>query len=274
MDGSAVPLAGEHHTALVAAVAALENPNFATRLADFAGAPVSRVLAALPRFVDKSLTKAVDAALQRCLRTAIQSLDGKPVRQPRPWMSSIAAGVAGGVSGFMGLAALPVELPVTTTLMLRAVADIARHNGEDLTQLEARLACLQVFALGARAPGTIRSDMGYFSSRALLTRLSGNAAAYMVERGTAELTAPMVNKLMAEIVSRFSIVVSDRLAASAVPVIGAVGGATVNVIFMNHFQQVARGHFTIRRLERRYGTAVVRRHYAHLARQQAAAVRR
>ena len=49
--------------------------------------------------------------------------------------------------------------------------------------------------------------------------------------------------------------------------LGAVGGATVNVIFMNHFQRVARGHFAIRRLERRYGPNVVRHLYkTHVAR--------
>jgi hypothetical protein len=46
---------------------------------------------------------------------------------------------------------------------------------------------------------------------------------------------------------------------------GAVGGATVNVIFMNHFQQVAQGHFTVRRLERECGPETVRLHYAELA---------
>jgi hypothetical protein len=262
-------LAAEHHKALVDAVAALERPNFATRLADFAGAPVNRVLGMLPKSADAALTKAVEMAMQRCLKTAIRSLEGREARRPRGWMSSMAAGVTGGVGGFMGIAALPVELTVTTTLMLRAVADIARHNGEDLTQLEPRLACLQVFALGSRPPGSVRADVGYFSARALLARLSGHAASHLVERGAMELTGPMMNRLLSEIVSRFSIVVSDRLAASAVPVIGAVGGATVNMIFMNHFQQVARGHFTVRRLERRYGPEIVRHHYTHIASQAA-----
>jgi hypothetical protein len=149
--------------------------------------------------------------------------------------------------------------------MLRAIAAIARHHGEDLTTLEARLACLQVFALGARGATAVRGDLGYFAARALMTRLSGNAAAYIVERGAAELSGAMVSGLMAEIVSRVSIVVSDRVAASALPVVGAVGGATVNVVFMNHFQQVAQGHFTIRRLEREYGAETVRLHYAELA---------
>ena len=200
----------------------------------------------------------------RCLRTAIRSLDGEP-RRPAKLLASMAVGVTGGVGGLVGAAALPVELPVTTTIMLRSIADIARHNGEDLSHIEARLACLQVFALGGRRNGMARTDVGYFAARALLTRVTGNAAAYLVERGAAELSGPMVSGFVSELVKRFSIVLSDRIAASAVPVVGAIGGATVNVIFMNHFQQIAEGHFTVRLLERLYGIPLVRQHYAEFA---------
>jgi hypothetical protein len=41
--------------------------------------------------------------------------------------------------------------------------------------------------------------------------------------------------------------------------------ATVNVIFMDHVQWIARGHFTLRRLERGYAAAFVRRRHAKLA---------
>jgi EcsC protein family len=75
-----------------------------------------------------------------------------------------------------------------------------------------------------------------------------------------------VNRLVAELAARFGIVVSERVAADAIPVLGALGGATVNVIFMNHFQRIAQGHFTVPRLERRYGTDLVRRHYEELLR--------
>jgi hypothetical protein len=47
----------------------------------------------------------------------------------------------------------------------------------------------------------------------------------------------------------------------AAPVIGAIGGSTINVLFTDHFQNVAHGHFTIRRLERIYGVDAVRRRY-------------
>ena len=263
-DIVAADFAPAHRDALEAAVETLENPNFAARIADYAGAPINRVLGMLPRAASAGLSKAVEVAMLRCLKTAIRSLDGADRRRPAIWRSTMAVGVTGGVSGFIGLAALPVELPVTTTLMLRAIADIARHNGEDLSRLEPRLACLQVFALGSRASG-VRTDVGYFAARALLTKITGNAAAYLVERGALELSGPMMNSFISELVSRFSIVLSDRIAASALPVIGAVGGATVNVIFMNHFQQIAKGHFTVRRLERQYGPDLVRRHYAQIA---------
>jgi hypothetical protein len=259
----ASPLSRAHHKALIRAVDALENANFAARIADYAGAPINKVVRLLPRPASLSLSRAVEAAMHKCLKTAIGSLDHVPAR-PATFLSNAIAGFTGGVSGFFGLPALMVELPLTTTIMMRAIAEIARHNGENLDTLEARLACLQVFALGSRN-SAVRTDLGYFAARTLLARLSGNAAAYLVERGAQELSGVALNSLMAEIVSRFSIIVSDRIAAGALPVVGAVGGATINVIFMNHFQQIAKGHFTVRRLEREYGVDTVRVHYAEIA---------
>jgi hypothetical protein len=75
----------------------------------------------------------------------------------------------------------------------------------------------------------------------------------------------VIGSLVSEIATRFSVVVTERSAASALPVLGAVGGATVNMMFMNHFQRVARGHFVVRRLERKYGVDVVRRLYDEYA---------
>ena len=132
------------------------------------------------------------------------------------------------------------------------------------------LACIEVFALGAPKTGR-RIDVGYFASRALLSRLTGDASAVLLERGLANVSAPVVTGFIAEIATRYGVVVSERVAASALPVLGALGGATVNVIFINHFQRIAQGHFTIRRLEREYGAATVRRLYEELAPRRLAA---
>jgi EcsC protein family len=71
--------------------------------------------------------------------------------------------------------------------------------------------------------------------------------------------------LVSELASRFGVIVSERFAAGALPVLGAIGGATINMIFMHHFQCVAQAHLSLRRLERQYGEPLIRRHYEELS---------
>ena len=134
--------------------------------------------------------------------------------------------------------------------------------------MEARLACLEVFAYGTkRTDETI--DVGYYAARTLISKYTNEVTAYIMERGAVDASAPVVSNLVGEIVSRFGMVVSDKVAAGAVPIIGAAFGATINVIFMDHFQKIAKGHFTLRRLERTYGRPGIRQHYSSLALQLA-----
>jgi hypothetical protein len=251
------------HAALKTAVKYLESPNFAAKLADYAGVPVNRVLGLLPKTANKQLSGLVRTAVMRGLDVAIDTLDDEPAAKPATWFSSFLVGVTGGFSGVFGFAALAVELPLTTTLMLRSIAEIARHEGEDLSQIESRLACLEVFAFGTKR-GPENLDVGYYAARALIGKYTSDVAALMMERGAIDASAPVVASMVGEIVSRFGLVVSDKVAAGAVPIIGAIGGASVNVIFMDHFQRIARGHFTLRRLERTYGAASIRQQYAEL----------
>jgi EcsC protein family len=72
-------------------------------------------------------------------------------------------------------------------------------------------------------------------------------------------------RLLTQIASRFGVVVTQKFAAQAVPIVGALGGAAVNYAFIDHFQEIARGHFTVRRLERRYGKGAVRAAYEKLS---------
>ena len=77
--------------------------------------------------------------------------------------------------------------------------------------------------------------------------------------------APIMVRFLTEVASRFGVVVSQKVAAQTFPVIGALGGAAVNYAFLEHFQDVARGHFTVRRLERIYGKTIIREEYTRLA---------
>jgi hypothetical protein len=71
-------------------------------------------------------------------------------------------------------------------------------------------------------------------------------------------------ELVRAIAARFGVVVQDKAAARMVPVAGAISGALLNLLFMNHFQDMARGHFIVRRLERKYGIEYIRKIYQRI----------
>lgn len=70
--------------------------------------------------------------------------------------------------------------------------------------------------------------------------------------------------MITQLAARFGVNVSEKVAAQAVPVIGAAGGAVINLLFIDHFQDMARGHFIVRRLERAYPPEMVREEYERL----------
>lgn len=278
---SAALLSEADRAALRRAVAVLEKPGLAARLSAAAGAPLDMIGRALPAPVTETVASATEGAMRTALRVALATLPDKSVKPAGTALEQIEteaggrlsrllgssdarhkalAAVTGAVGGVFGLATVAVELPVSTTLMLRSIAEIAREEGEDLADPEAALACVQVFALGGRAEATV-ADSGYFAVRAALAKTMSEAARYAAHRSLLDAGAPPLVRLTAQIASRFGLVVSQKLAAQAVPVIGALGGAAVNAAFMDHFQTMGRAHFTVRRLERSYGKEAVRAAY-------------
>jgi hypothetical protein len=149
--------------------------------------------------------------------------------------------------------------------MLRSIADIAQSEGEDLSDPESVLSCVEVFALGGRAGSADASESGYFAVRGMLAKTVTEAARFVAERGVINEGAPILLKLVTQIAARFGLVVTQKVAAQSLPVVGALGGAAVNYAFIEHFQDVARGHFTVRRLERLYGKDKIRMEYDRIA---------
>jgi hypothetical protein len=169
--------------------------------------------------------------------------------------------VSGAVGGFFGFPGLIVELPISTTLMLRSIADIARSEGEDLSSVDTHLTCITVFALGGSLSSDSAADTAYYAVRAALTRALSETAEFVAQRGIAEEGTPIAIRVMANLASRFGVIVTDKMAAEMIPIFGALGGASINLLFINHFQAAARGHFIVRRLERKYGEELVKREY-------------
>jgi len=248
----------------------LESPALAMKLASIVGAPIEKLLSRIPAFANEKVADATQAALRKCLSIALRTLgrrdDAKLLAPDKPnnLLHKFAVATTGAAGGAFGLLALPVELPVTTTLMFRSICDIARSEGEDLTSIETQLQCLTVLGMGGTSSEDDDADLGYFFMRGALAQAVSKASSEIASKGFTAHGSAALLRLLNAIAARFSVQVSEQIAAKSIPAIGAVLGAMVNTVFIDHFQQVAHGHFTVRRLERQYGQAAIEAAYQTL----------
>jgi hypothetical protein len=243
------------------ACAHLEHPSLAARLTNVVGTPMEIALKLLPHDWYRRMHGVLERAIEKSLDVAVSEFHLVPgMHAGKHYYRAMCAG-AGAAGGFFGLPGLLLELPVTTTIMLSAIADIASRAGEDLRTLESRLACMEVFALGGRSELDDATDTGYYGLRIVMALSVSAAARHVQAHGLGKQGAPLLVDLIATISSRFGLAVSQKSAAQLVPLIGAAGGALVNSIFIHHFQEMAHHHFAIRRLERKYNPDLVRTLY-------------
>ena len=134
---------------LGAAVSQLERSSIAGKLAAVVGMPADKLLGWLPKSIQNQIDRVTEEALARALSVAMISMDDEAVKSPWKLTHKVAATLSGVTGGLFGAPALFAELPVTTVIILRSIADFARSHGENLSDPAVRLACLEVFALGS-----------------------------------------------------------------------------------------------------------------------------
>jgi hypothetical protein len=217
------------------------------RMADLLGAAMgrsvrlgARTLGIAPD-VEAKVRGLAGAALRRAFDVAVLRMAPNPARPAAPpGVTSAVVMMSGAVGGFLGMGGFLPDVTVTTLAIMRAIARIAQEEGEDLDDDDTRRACLQVFALTPGGGEASESELGYFSARLMMQG------------------RPMV-MLFSEVASRYGLTVSQKFALQAVPVFGAISGAALNAAFLRHYRDLARAHFVVRRLERSFGAASVRR---------------
>ena len=244
----------------------LESSSLATSLSQVVGIPIEKAMSALPGHWSDVVARATQKALEKALNTALYSLKKKQLK-PKNKTHALFVSLSGAIGGTFGITALAVELPISATIMLRSIADIARSHGEDLEQLESQMACLTVFALsgGSRSQSSEAADTSYYAIRSFLTKTLGDTATHLAVHGLSEKSSPIMVKFIHAISTRFAIPVSEKLAVQSIPVIGAVSGASINYLFIQHYQKMAKAHFSIRLLERQYGESIIKTEYQHIA---------
>lgn len=214
----------------------------------------------LPKKQQKWLQQLSYKVLHGVMKSNLLSMKSNNQKKS-PWNRTYKALVtsSGAIGGAFGATAFAVDLGVTTKFMMRSIMDIARSEGEDLTELDTQLACLQVFALGGKSKHDDGLETGYYASKIAVS--SGVKGGTKALEGLLKGSANPIMQFIAAVASRFSIQVSEKFVAQAVPILGAAGGASINLAFMTHFQNMAQAHFAIRRLERIYGPELIEEVY-------------
>lgn len=222
------------------AIAALheEANGLLVRLLGWAGSRVDAALDRLPDGWRGRIDEAVGLALDRGYRIAFSTQpgsDGRAIDRALAWAGGdrwhkAATAVTGALGGAGGLATTLIDLPVTTTLILRSIQQIAAGYGEDPADPAVRAACVMVLGLGGPTTTDDSGDTGFIAAR---LALSGKAVA----------------ELLRDVLPRFGIVVGQKALAQATPLLGALAGATINPVFTGYYQTMAHVHFRLRRLE-------------------------
>jgi hypothetical protein len=239
------PLTEQDLTDLRIAKSLMESPSFAIKIASLLGTPIEKLMEWLPKSIENAVGDVTRSALEKAAAGAIYTLDNTPGENASTWWHKAAVAFSGAGGGFFGMAGLPFELPISTTIMLRSIADIARSEGFSLDDAATKKQCIAVLALGGKSRADDAADAGYLAARA----------------GLAKAVAEGGGKLITSVAARFSVQVSEKLAGQAIPVVGAAAGAVINTVFIDHFQDMARGHFAYLRLVNKCGEAPVRTAY-------------
>lgn len=246
-------IAPEDWRALRRACRYLEHPSLAARLTSLVGVPIEQGMRMLPRDWNARLRETLHGTVERSLRIAISTLPVEGLPAGRGLHMTLGA-ATGAVAGAFGLPALLLELPVSTAIMLRGIAAVAKAQGEDPREVETRAECVKVFALGGPPAEDDAAETGYYGLRLSL-------ALHLAPMVGSRTALPSSVAFVRAVVNRFGVAVSDKAAAQMVPVMGALAAGLLNVVFVRHFHDIAWGHFNIRRLERAYGADTIEAAY-------------
>ena len=204
---------------------AARKPGLIVKVSGLVGTPIQYMLDRLPKGAGDKITNAVQFSLRAAVNTAAITLGRRG--RGRSWLKShmAAAGVSGGVGGIF--ACRPADRVAHHDHHHSAsIADVARSEGEDLLPRRRGWHVSRCLPWAGRLRVTTR-PVRLLCGTGALARAVSEAAKYVAGRTMVEDGAPVIVRLLAQIAARFNTVVGDKIIAQGVPVLGALGGASI-----------------------------------------------
>ncbi|QUS37088.1 EcsC family protein [Falsirhodobacter algicola] len=198
------------------------------KVVSFAGTRAEGLMERIPMPVRERIEEATAFALRRCYGFAAAA---RGARLPDAGRHGhrVAAVLSGGLGGFGGLASSVVELPATVSIFFAAIQKVAASYGFDPEDEAVRVECLRVFGSGTPFEEDDGVNTAFLASRIALTGAGAQG-------------------LIASVAPRLAAVLSQKLAAQTVPLLGAATGAAVNLAFITYYQELAHVRFGLLKL--------------------------
>ena len=248
----------------------LENVGLIMQGLNFAGDKIEKAVQLIPKSTQEWISRKTNSILMGIISANLKTMSkGKMKVRPLNKTYKTVVAASGFGFGFLGAAGFAFDLAISTKFMMRSILDIARSKGEDVNDIETQLSCIEVFALGGNSKDDDGINTSYYATRMALSSSIKAASKYVTETGVTKIIEKMalgspLMQLISKIASRYEVTAVEKFAAEGIPVAGAIGGASINLIFIHHFQRMAEAHFTIRQLERKYGEDLIREKYSEI----------
>lgn len=200
------------------------------KLANYAGSQIESVLSNLPDGFEKQVQTVVKVALDTAYEAsgAISSSSFAPATPS--YFHKVAVTFSGAIGGVAGLPGAVAEFPVTITTMFSSFQKIAEEYGYDPQEPEIKLECIKIFSMGGPLRKDDDIDLSFVSARL-------------------GLQGEVVSQLISKAAQKLAVVISQKLSSQAVPIIGAVTGATLNFTFMSYYEEMAHVRFALKKLQ-------------------------
>ena len=222
--------------ALRAAVAALERQSFATRLAGLASRQLSFGAMTLPPRLQAAVAAATQKALAAAMKMALASLDAQPAKELHTHSPA-----SGGADGRRRRRRWTSEPAARTAGVDDDHAALDRGNCAGRGRGPAspgRRPCLSRSFCAGRPFRRRRRSRGRLSRAPRASReIRVRRCTFYDCPSDLQRSGACLVCLIGAIWARFGMVVSQKTAAQAVPIIGAISGAAINVAFTEHFRK-------------------------------------
>ena len=203
------------------------------KLANYAGSQIEGVLSKLPDDFEAKVQSVVKSALDAAYE-ASGTISASSLAPATPsYFHKMAVTFSGAIGGVAGLPGAVAELPVTITTMFSSFQKIAEKYGFDPSEQETKLECIKIFSMGGPLEKDEDIDLSFVSARL-------------------GLQGEVVSQLISKAAQKLALVISQKLGSQAIPIIGAVTGATLNYTFMSYYEEMAHVRFSLKRLQNEY----------------------